>query len=427
MGVTRALIVGGGGREHALAWSCLRDADVQLVVAPGNGGTSSIADNVRVDVTDATAVARLARDRGVDLVVIGPDAAAAAGVADACIAEGIQVFGPTAAAAHIESSKSFAKALMDDAGIPTARWTSGSAQDRGRVDAFIEEHAGRCAVKADGLALGKGVVICDSVAAARQAVDACLRESKFGAAGERVVVEELLEGDEVSVLCVTDGRNVRVLPTARDHKRAHDGDTGPNTGGMGALAPMPAAPVELIVRRVMQPCVDALRERGTPFVGCLYAGLMLTESGPKALEFNARFGDPEAQVVLPLLDEPVLQLFEACARGVVQPGTAVTRAGCAVGVVAACAGYPGAARTGDVIGGLAELDEDVLCFHAGTRAEDGSLVTSGGRVLCLTAVADDLASARERAYANISRVHFDGMWYRTDIGAVGATALAVGR
>ncbi|MBV9099609.1 MAG: phosphoribosylamine--glycine ligase [Candidatus Dormibacteraeota bacterium] len=426
--MTRVLIVGGGGREHALGWACARGRDdVELIVAPGNGGTARIAENVSLDATDAAAVARLARERAADLVVIGPDAAAAAGVADACFDSGIAVFGPTAAAAHIESSKSFAKALMDDAGIPTARWASGSASDRGRVDAFIDEHNGRCVVKADGLALGKGVVVCESVEAARGAVDACLQEARFGAAGDRVVVEELLAGDEVSVLCVTDGRNVRVLPTSRDHKRAHDGDTGPNTGGMGAVAPMPAAPVDLIVRRVLQPCVDALRERGTPFAGCLYAGIMLTDSGPQVLEFNARFGDPEAQVVLPLLGEPALPLFEACARGGVQPGTAVSRTGCAVGVVAASAGYPASARTGEVIAGLEDVADDVLCFHAGTREHGGGLVTSGGRVLCLTAVADDLASARECAYANISRVRFDGMWYRADIGAVGATALAIGR
>ena len=422
MGIRRVLIVGTGGREHALAWACLRDApELELIVAPGNGGTGTIAENVAVDVTDAAAVARLAAERDVDLVVIGPDAAAAAGVADACTARGILVFGPTAAAAHIESSKIFAKQVMDAAGIPTARWVAGDAADRKRLSAFVAELAGRCVVKADGLALGKGVMVCDDVAEAEHALDECLGELRFGDAGRQVVVEELLSGPEVSVFGLSDGRNVRTLVPARDHKRIFDGDRGPNTGGMGSIAPPADAASDRFINEVTQtvlaPCIDALRARGTPFVGCLYAGLMLTPDGVRVLEFNARFGDPETQVVLPLLDEPFLDVLVACARGEVPAGVAPAKPAAAVGVVAAAAGYPGDVRRGDVITGIEALDDDVYCFHAGTaRDTDGTLRTAGGRVLCVSATGADVDAARARAYGNLARVHFDGMQARTDIG-----------
>jgi phosphoribosylamine--glycine ligase len=419
----RVLIVGSGGREHALAWVCRRDApDTEVIVAPGNGGTAPIAENVAIDVEDARAVARLAAGRAVDLVVIGPDAAAAAGVADACTDHGVLVFGPTAAAARIESSKTFAKQVMDAAGIPTARWVAGGAGERRALSAFVAELGGACVVKADGLALGKGVLVCDTVDDAEQALDACLASMRFGDAGSQVVVEERLIGPEVSVFGLCDGERVRTLVPARDHKRIFDGDRGPNTGGMGSIAPPPDIESEAFAREVsrtvLEPCVDALRERGTPFVGCLYAGLMLTDSGIRVLEFNARFGDPEAQVVFPLLAEPALELFTACARGEVEAGTARGVAGAAVGVVAAAAGYPGDVRRGDVITGLDALDDGVLCFHAGTRRDaDGTLRTAGGRVLCVTAVGDGIEAARARAYDNLARVHFDGMQARTDIGS----------
>ncbi|MBV8194788.1 MAG: phosphoribosylamine--glycine ligase, partial [Candidatus Dormibacteraeota bacterium] len=320
----RVLIVGSGGREHALAWWCRRDRDdVEVIVAPGNGGTSLIAENVALDVTDGEAVARLAAESEVDLVVIGPDAAAQAGVADACIARDMTVFGPTADAARIETSKTFAKHLMDRAGIPTARWCAGDVEQRDRLTAFISELGGGCVVKADGLALGKGVTVCEDAATAERALAACFDDRRFGAAGLRVVVEERLEGAEISVLALSDGTRIRTLPVSRDHKRLLDGDEGPNTGGMGAVSPPPGfdeSGVEEIERAVLQPCIDALRDGGTPFVGCLYAGLMLTATGPRVLEFNARFGDPEAQVVLPLLAEPALELLVAAAGGSLTPG-----------------------------------------------------------------------------------------------------------
>ncbi|HEX6539434.1 MAG TPA: phosphoribosylamine--glycine ligase [Candidatus Dormibacteraeota bacterium] len=422
----RILIVGGGGREHALAWWCRRDRDdVELIVAPGNGGTAAIAENVPVDVTDAEAVARLARERAVDLVVIGPDAAAAAGVADACGRNGTAVFGPTAAAARIESSKTFAKRLMDGAGIPTARWVSGSMADRGGLRGFIGELGGRCVVKADGLALGKGVTVCAGVDEAERALDACVRELRFGDAGRTVVIEERLSGEELSVFGISDGRRVRVLPSARDHKRAGDGDTGPNTGGMGAVSPVPGVAEEIvdtIATSVLETCVDALRENGTPFVGCLYAGLMLTSDGVRVLEFNARFGDPEAQVLLPLVEEDGVGLLGEAARGTVTPGHVRTAYASAAGVVAAAAGYPATARTGDEITGLADTDRGVLVFHAGTRLDaGGTLRTTGGRVLCVVATAATLEAARVTAYENLRRVHFEGMQYRRDIGLAGGT------
>jgi phosphoribosylamine--glycine ligase len=422
MGIGRVLIVGSGGREHALAWACLRDAPgVDIIVAPGNGGTAGIAENVAVDVTDAPAVARLASERAVDLVIIGPDAAAAAGVADACSTRGILVFGPTAAAARIESSKTFAKQTMDAAGIPTARWLAGGAADRTALRAFVAELGGACVVKADGLALGKGVVVCSAVDEAERALDGCLGELRFGDAGRQVVIEELLSGPEVSVFGLSDGRNVRTLVPARDHKRIFDGDRGANTGGMGAIAPPPDAAsrafVEEMTRTILEPCIAALREQGNPFVGCLYAGLMLTPAGVRVLEFNARFGDPETQVVLPLLDESLLDVLTACARGEVEAGIAPAAPGAAVGVVAAAAGYPGDVRRGDVITGVETLDDNVFCFHAGTvRDGDGSLRTAGGRVLCITAIAADVEAARARAYGNLARVQFDGMQARSDIG-----------
>jgi phosphoribosylamine--glycine ligase len=429
MGIERVLIVGSGGREHALAWACRRDApEVAIIVAPGNAGTAASAENVPIDVTDAAEVARLASERAVDLVIIGPDAAAAAGVADACQARGILVFGPTAAAARIESSKTFAKHVMDVAGIPTARWLAGDAADRGRLSAFVAELGGACVVKADGLALGKGVMVCGTIEEAERALDDCLSDERFGAAGRQVVVEELLNGPEVSVFGLSDGRNVRLLVPARDYKRIFDGDRGANTGGMGTIAPPPDAGsqdfLEEVARTVLQPCIQALNEQGNPFVGCLYAGLMLTPHGLRVLEFNARFGDPETQVVLPLLGESLLDVLTACAQGEVVAGSAPVTHGAAVGVVAAAAGYPGDVRRGDAITGIDTLDDDVVCFHAGTRRDvDGTLRTAGGRVLCVTAIAADLEAARARAYGNLARVHFDGMQSRSDIGRPAAAGV----
>jgi len=417
----KVLVVGSGAREHALAWACARSPLVsEVLCAPGNGGTAALARNVAVKAEDVEGQVQLALAEDVDLVVIGPDAAVAAGLADALDVEGIDCFGPTAAAGRIEGSKEFAKDLMNDAGIPTARWVGVGESTADRALQLIEELRGNVVVKADGLALGKGVTVCSSVAEAVAALDECLVARRFGDAGSRVVVEERLTGPEVSIFALSDGVHVRVLAPACDYKRAFDGDEGPNTGGMGSYAPPAFVDAGVLldeaVRDVVQPCIDVLRERGTPYRGCLYAALMLTPDGMRVLEFNARFGDPETQVVLPLLAGDPVPLFLACARGELQPGRAAWSSGACVGVVAASGGYPGPVDTGRRITGLDALDPDVLCFHAGTqRRDDGSYVTSGGRVLTVVGRGDTLDAARARAYANIERIRFDGMRFRRDI------------
>ncbi len=421
----KVLVAGSGAREHALAWACARSPLVdEVLCAPGNGGTAGLARNLDVAADDVEGVVQLCLAEEVDLVVVGPDAAVAAGLADALAVEGIDCFGPSAAAGRIEASKEFAKDVMNDAGIPTARWVGVGASTRERGVRFIEEHGGRCVVKADGLALGKGVTVCSSVAEALAALDGCLVEGRFGAAGQRVVIEELLTGREVSAFALSDGTRVRMLASACDYKRADDGDAGPMTGGMGSYTPPALLDVDALLaeveRTVMQPAVDILRERATPYSGCLYAGLMLTAEGPRVLEFNARFGDPETQVVLPMLAGDPVELFLACARGELEPGGRVLQhPGACVGVVAASGGYPGPSQSGKVITGLDAVDRDVLVFHAGTRRNaDGSVLTAGGRVLTVVARGDSLEDARARAYANVDRIAFDGMRYRRDIARI---------
>lgn len=415
----RVLIVGSGGREHALAWACGRHPDAaEVICAPGNPGTAAIAENVAVGATDSPAIARLAAERECDLVVVGPDAALAAGVADACRERGIAVFGPGAAAARIESSKRFAKELMARAGVPTARWIAGGREQRAELFDFILELDGHCVVKADGLALGKGVAVCDDREDATAALAACLTERRFGEAGDVVIVEERLDGEELSLFALCDGTRVRLLAAAHDYKRALDGDRGPNTGGMGAYAPASgdAGFLTAMQGEVIEPAVAALADAGAPFVGCLYAGLMLTAAGPRVLEFNARLGDPETQAVLPLAGDRILDDLLAAARGELEPAPPSVPERSAVVVVACADGYPAPPRVGDVIHGLGDLDEDVLCFHAGTaRNQQGELVTASGRVLGITGIGDDLASARRHAYANIEKINFDGMRVRTDI------------
>ena len=416
----KVLVVGSGAREHALVWACARSPLVDAVLcAPGNGGTAGIARNVAVAAEDVEGLVQLALAEDVDLVVIGPDASVAAGLADALDVEGIDCFGPTAAAGRIEGSKEFAKDLMNDAGIPTARWVGAGEATADRALRFIEELRGNVVVKADGLALGKGVTVCSTVQDAVAALDECLVARRFGDAGARVVVEERLSGPEVSVFALSDGVHVRVLAPACDYKRAYDGDEGPNTGGMGAFAPAANSDrlLDDAVAQVIQPCVDVLRERGTPYRGCLYAGLMLTPDGIRVLEFNARFGDPETQVVLPLLADDPVALFVACARGELQPGRAEWSSGACVGVVAASGGYPGKVDTGKAITGLDSVDPDVLVFHAATQRADGGLLTSGGRVLTVVGRGDSLDAARSRAYAGIEHIAFEGMRYRSDIAA----------
>ncbi len=420
----RILVVGGGGREHALTWMCARSGRADaLFAAPGNAGIAEHATIWDIAATDAQALARAVRKHQVDLVIIGPDAALEAGVADACAAAGALVFGPTRAAARIESSKSFAKQLMDDARIPTARWVAGTSADRQSLLDFARARQGKVAVKADGLALGKGVTVCQSVSAAENALAACFDDHRHGPAGDVVIVEELLTGRELSAFAICDGAHARLLPLARDYKRAFDGDQGPNTGGMGSYCPPMGvaadALIDSVTTDIITPCLTALRERGTPFRGCLYAGLMLTAAGPRVLEFNARFGDPEAQVLMPLIESS--QLFDlviAAARGELEADGRVTACAAGVTVVAACRDYPASATYGAEIDLPSELPESAVIFQAGTtRDGDGTLRTSGGRVLAVSATGADLAAARSSAYDIIARVRFDGMRYRHDIAA----------
>jgi len=419
----RVLLVGSGGREHALAWKLAQSPRLsELHAAPGNPGIGRLATLHPVGLTNLEGMAELAARLAVDLVVVGPEAPLAAGLADRIADAGVRCFGPSAAAARLESSKAFAKGVMQAAGVPTARAivcdTVAAAQ------AAIAEMGGRVVIKADGLAAGKGVTVCDSAAEAQAAAEGCLVEGDFGAAGRRVLVEERMEGEELSLLALCDGERVLPLAPARDHKRALDGDAGPNTGGMGAFSPVPdvgAELVEEILATVHRPAVNELARLGTPFRGCLYAGLMLTAAGPRVIEFNVRFGDPEAQVILPRLDADLLDLLDRAAAGSLAGAAAPGTAEACVSVVVAAEGYPEAPVAGGTISGLpaAEALEDVTVFHAGTAESSGTLVATGGRVLNVTGCGHDFAEARRRAYAAVDLIHLEGSMHRSDI-ALGA-------
>jgi phosphoribosylamine--glycine ligase len=419
---SRVLIVGGGAREHALAWKIEQSPQCgEIIVAPGNAGTAREYRNAPVGVNDIDAMANLAGAERIDLVVVGPEEPLARGLADRLRARGIPTFGPGRDGAEIESSKAWAKDLMRAANVPTARAESFS-EIEGALPA-LEEVSYPVVVKADGLAAGKGVTICATRREAERAVRASLEGGAFGVAGQTVLVEEYLTGDEVSVLALVDGETVVPLLPARDHKRVGDGDTGPNTGGMGAYAPttlVDAAMLDGIMATVLRPTARAMAERGITYRGILYAGLILTADGPQVIEFNCRFGDPETQVVLPLLDADLLALCDATAHGRLAEVAPAIRwhSGACVGVVLASGGYPGAYPTGLPITGLDAITSDALIFHAGTKLNDaGRVVTSGGRVLTAAAVAPTLHTARDRAYASVERIHFEGVQYRRDIAA----------
>jgi phosphoribosylamine---glycine ligase len=422
----RILIIGSGAREHALAWKCLRSplAD-RVYVAPGNGGTAAIARNVAIPADDPVRLARLARKEKIGLAILGPDAAVAAGVADALRDAGIPVFGPERDAGRIESSKAFAKEVMVAAGIPTAAFDTFTEAEPARR--FARRLGGRVAVKADGLALGKGVLVCAGEREADEAIDAMLVRHAFGQAGSTIVVEERLEGSELSVFGISDGERVVPLAPARDYKRAREGDAGPNTGGMGAYSP-PAGVDDDLVARVtdiaLAPAVRELARRGHQYRGVLYAGLMLTPDGPRVLEFNARFGDPETQVVLPRLTSDLVPLLLAAALGDLPDRPRMEWAARpAVGMVVASGGYPESYGTGFEIQGLGSVPAGVLVFHAGTRMVPGKgLVTSGGRVLTTVGMGQDVEQARLAALSGAVRVRFPGAFFRKDIAqdAIGA-------
>lgn len=414
----RVLLLGGGGREHAIGWKLVKSPLIDhLEACPGNPGLAEIGSVVpEVDPTDGAAVVELARDRGIDLVVIGPEAPLAAGVADALMAAGIAVFGPTAAAARLESSKAFAKALMRKEGVPTARFEV-FTQLQPAID-HLAASAGPYVVKADGLAAGKGVLVTASRDDASAWVDDCLG-GRFGAAGSSVVIEEYLEGEEVSIFFICAAGTAIPLEPARDYKRRDDGDLGPNTGGMGSYSPVPtldAGLVDWTQSAVVEPTLRTLAEDGHSYTGFLYVGLVLTDEGPKVLEFNCRLGDPETQVLMPRLETDLLEVIHAAAHGALAGAELAWSDRCAVDVVLAAPGYPEKPERGLAIIGLEHVTE-ALVFHAGTAVVDGRLVNSGGRVLNVVGLGDTLEEARADAYAGANLVQFRGRHLRTDIGA----------
>ncbi len=410
------LVLGGGGREHAMCWAIARSEGVgTLSCAPGNAGIAGIAECVALDILDPAAVIAHCRSHDIGLLVIGPEAPLEAGVSDAARAAGITVFGPGQAAAMLETSKAFTKEICDASGAPTARYAAFSTPDEAK--AYIREQGAPIVVKADGLAAGKGVIVAETVESALEAVDTIFD----GPGGASVVIEEMLTGEEASFFVLTDGKTVLPLAGAQDHKRARDGDNGPNTGGMGAYSPAPAFSSQIeaqALEKIVRPILGEMSARGTPYIGVLYAGLMLTADGPKLIEINARFGDPECQCILPRLKTDFLALLLACANGkLAQQKIEFSEQTCLT-VVMAAKGYPGTYERGDPIDGLdsADADPNVIIFHAGTRFEQTVVVSDGGRVLGITALGRDVLEARNRAYDAAGAIRWDTGFYRSDIG-----------
>ena len=413
----RVLLIGSGGREHALAWKLAQSSRLtKLYVAPGNAGTAEVAENVALDPMDQPAMTGWAKANAIDFVAIGPDAPVVAGLGDAVRAAGITCFGPSKAAAQLEGSKAFTKALCDEAGIPTAAYRRFDAA--APALAYVRERGAPIVIKADGLALGKGVTVALTLGDAEAAVRDCFAGA-FGEAGASVVIEDFLDGEEASFFALCDGETILPLATAQDHKRAFDGDMGPNTGGMGAYSPAPVMTEALIDRtmtEIITPTVAAMRARGTPYQGVLFAGLMLTREGPKLIEYNARFGDPETQVLMMRLESDLLELLHATATGALQGRTASWRPETALTIVMAAKGYPGEYSRGSRIETLPREAADLKVFHAGTQRDSHGLVANGGRVLNVTALGPDVAAAKQRAEAGIAEVNWPEGFYRHDIG-----------
>jgi phosphoribosylamine--glycine ligase len=415
----KLLVIGSGGREHALAWKLAQSPRVQMVyVAPGNGGTATEPGLENVAVTAIPALVEFARREKIQLTVVGPEAPLAEGVVDAFREAGLKIFGPMRAAARLEASKDFAKQFMTRHHIPTGRHRS--FEHAAEAKAYADEHGAPVVIKADGLAAGKGVIVASSLAQAHEAIDMMLLHRRLGDAGGRVVVEEFLEGEEASFIVMVDGAHALPLATSQDHKRLKDGDQGPNTGGMGAYSPAPVVTPKIharVMREIIMPTVQGMAKDGMPYVGFLYAGLMIDRNGnPKTLEFNCRLGDPETQPIILRLKSDLLELLEGALDGRLEQAQAQWDRRPALGVVLAAHGYPEEPRKGDAIEGLPKATPECRVFHAGTRLEGKRLVTSGGRVLCVTALGDSLRIARGRAYEAADAIRFDGMQFRRDIG-----------
>lgn len=433
MNTQTLLIIGSGGREHALAWALARSPKVEKVyVAPGNAGTEWAANpqasklrpraasvNAPIAVDDIPALIAFARQKQVDLTIVGPEVPLAAGIVDSFQTAGLSIFGPSCQAARLEASKVFAKKFMRRHNIPTGDFEI--FDDFEAASEYLRQIKDPVVVKADGLAAGKGVIVCDNAKQAQVAIQRIMVDRAFGTAGQTVLIEKRLSGPEISILAWSDGKTVIPIIPARDHKRAYDGDKGPNTGGMGVYAPAPdisPALIEDIKKTVLEPTIVGLAKQGIPYVGILYAGIMLTEAGPKVLEFNCRFGDPETQAVLPLLKTDLLDIFWACIKGDLDTIDIQWHPGASASVILASPGYPDSYPKGAVISGLDAVEqlEDVVIFHAGTAKANNQIVTSGGRVLAVNAVSQDLATALKHAYAAVAQIHFEGVHYRRDIG-----------
>lgn len=418
----KVLVVGGGGREHALAWRAAQSAQVETVyVAPGNAGTASEpgVENVAIDSDDIATLFRFAQDSAIDLTIVGPEAPLVAGIVDTFRDGGLRIFGPSRDAAQLEGSKSFSKDFLARHRIPTAAY--GVFTDINEAIAFVHDRGAPIVVKADGLAAGKGVVLAETQAQAVAAITDMLAANKFGQAGHRVVIEEFLSGEEASFICMVDGRNILPLATSQDHKARDDGDRGPNTGGMGAYSPAPVVSAKLharVMTEVMRPTVEGMAAEGCPYTGFLYAGLMIDAQGnPKVLEYNCRFGDPETQPIMMRLRSDIVALCDAAIDGRLDQIEVEWDARAALGVVMAAGGYPDHYRRGDVIQGLPHSEQDDChVFHAGTAIRDGQVVTAGGRVLCAVALGDDVRQAQRRAYQLTAGIHWQDAFYRTDIG-----------
>jgi phosphoribosylamine---glycine ligase len=416
------LVIGGGGREHALAWKLRQSPRVeQVFIAPGNAGTAQVGRNIEIKFPELDQLVNFARRESIDLTVVGPDDVLAAGIVDLFEHAGLRIFGPCKEAAQLESSKSFAKHFMVRHGIPTARF--GEFESSRDAKAALGEFGFPVAVKADGLALGKGVVIANDRSEAEAAIDDMIERRRFGDAGRKVVIEEFLSGAECSVHALVDGRSYLLFPTAQDHKQLYDGNRGPNTGGMGTISPsqgLDTPVLQEIREQILDPFIRGLQKDHLRFRGLLFPGLMLTTDGPRVLEFNCRFGDPETQVLLPRLKSDIVELIEATISEQLDAVTAQWDSRSAVCIVMASGGYPGNYETGKTIVGLEKIDQmdDVIVFHAGTQRRENRILTSGGRVLGVTAVGDTLLAAKRRAYGAVGKIEFDGSYFRRDIGSI---------
>ncbi len=416
----RVLVIGGGGREHALVWKISQSPKVtDIYCAPGNAGTAEIAKNVPIAADQINQLLEFAEKNEIGLTVVGPEQPLVMGIVDQFQEKGLRVFGPTACAAELEGSKAFSKDIMKKYDLPTAKYKTFTSHDLARK--YFDKETGPIVVKASGLAAGKGVILCQNAEEGLNAVDTIMKDKSFGEAGDQVVIEEFLEGQEVSVLAFSDGNTVLLMDSAQDHKAALDGDKGPNTGGMGACSPAPVFTDimhQKVRDKIMLPLVRAMKSEGRSYQGILYAGLMLTKHGPKILEFNARFGDPETQPLLVRMESDIVPLFEACVDGTLDQYDLKWKPESSVCVVMAAKGYPGSYEKGKEISGLDEAGTlpDVTVFHAGTKEEGGKILTSGGRVLGVTATGADTPSAIKKAYEAVSKIQWDGIHYRKDIG-----------